>query len=140
MLTKAGLAVIGALSTGREATAADLAMETEYSQTHLYDVLDELLNRGCSPNTVGQTTSGRSPSQTTQSSKRTGPFDPNSDTLNGPTFSRRLHSGYAGISTSPDVCLRLPSDSRLLGKASTRRCHRSSIARCYPLRPRVRVE
>jgi len=37
------------------------------------------------------------------------------------------------------VCLRLPSDSRLLGKASTRRCHRSSIARCYPLRPRVRV-
>jgi len=87
MLTKAGLAVIGALSTGREATAADLAMETEYSQTHLYDVLDELLESGCSPNTVGQTTSGRSPSQTTQSSKRTGPFDPNSDTLNGPTFS-----------------------------------------------------
>jgi len=46
MLTKAGLAVIGALSTGREATAADLAMETEYSQTHLYDVLDELLESG----------------------------------------------------------------------------------------------
>jgi len=44
--TKAGLAVIGALSTGREATAADLAMETEYSQTHLYDVLDELLESG----------------------------------------------------------------------------------------------
>ncbi|MCG1004978.1 MULTISPECIES: winged helix DNA-binding protein [Halobacterium] len=46
MLTKAGLAVIDTLSTGREATAADLAMETEYSQTHLYDVLDELLESG----------------------------------------------------------------------------------------------
>src|SRR6056297_1801506 len=46
MLTKAGLAVINALSTGREATAADLAMETEYSQTHLYDVLDKLLESG----------------------------------------------------------------------------------------------
>lgn len=46
MLTKAGLAVIDALSTGREATAVDLAMETEYSQTHLYDVLDELLESG----------------------------------------------------------------------------------------------
>ena len=46
MLTKAGLAVIDALSTGREATAADLAMETEYSQTHLYDVLDKLLESG----------------------------------------------------------------------------------------------
>jgi len=78
MLTKAGLAVIGALSTGREATAADLAMETEYSQTHLYDVLDELLESGLLAEHRGQTTSGRSPSQTTQSSKRTGPFDPNS--------------------------------------------------------------
>ena len=46
MFTKAGLAVIGALSTGQEATATDLAMETEYSQTHLYDVLDELLESG----------------------------------------------------------------------------------------------
>jgi len=139
MLTKAGLAVIGALSTGREATAADLAMETEYSQTHLYDVLDELLESGLLAEHRGANNQREVPSQTTQSSKRTGP-DPNSDTLNGPTFSPPLHSGYAGISTSPDVCLRLPSDSRLLGKASTRRCHRSSIARCYPLRPRVRVE
>ncbi|TKX37784.1 winged helix DNA-binding protein [Halorubrum sp. CGM4_25_10-8A] len=46
MLTKAGLAVIDALSTGREATAADLAIDTEYSQTHLYDVLDKLLESG----------------------------------------------------------------------------------------------
>jgi DNA-binding IclR family transcriptional regulator len=43
MLTKAGLAVIDALRTGRETTAADLATETEYSQDHLYDVLDALL-------------------------------------------------------------------------------------------------
>ncbi|WP_193310450.1 helix-turn-helix transcriptional regulator [Halorubrum halophilum] len=46
MLTKAGFVVIDALSTGREATAADLAVETEYSQTYLYDVLDELLESG----------------------------------------------------------------------------------------------
>ncbi|WP_336361778.1 MarR family transcriptional regulator [Haladaptatus sp. ZSTT2] len=46
MLTKAGLAVIDALSTGREATAAELATEIEYSQVHLYDVLDELLEAG----------------------------------------------------------------------------------------------
>jgi len=46
MLTKAGLAVIDALSTGREATAAALATDTEYSQVHLYDVLDELLEAG----------------------------------------------------------------------------------------------
>jgi DNA-binding MarR family transcriptional regulator len=46
MLTKAGLAVIDALRTGREATAADLATDTEYSQAHLYDVLDELLDSG----------------------------------------------------------------------------------------------
>jgi len=61
MLTKAGLAVIGALSTGREATATDLAMETEYSQTHLYDVLDELLGIGVAREHRGQTISGRSP-------------------------------------------------------------------------------
>ena len=46
MLTKAGLAVIDALGTGREATAAELATDTEYSQAHLYDVLDELLEAG----------------------------------------------------------------------------------------------
>ncbi|MFC7138503.1 winged helix-turn-helix domain-containing protein [Halosimplex aquaticum] len=46
MLTKAGLAVIDVLSTGREATAAELATDTDYSQTHLYDVLDGLLEAG----------------------------------------------------------------------------------------------
>ena len=46
MLTKAGITVIDALRTGREATAAELASETEYSQTHLYEVLDELLEMG----------------------------------------------------------------------------------------------
>ncbi|WP_254831380.1 winged helix DNA-binding protein [Haloglomus salinum] len=46
MLSKAGLAVIDALSTGREATAADLATDTEYSQTHLYEILDELVEAG----------------------------------------------------------------------------------------------
>lgn len=46
MLTKAGLAVIDVLSTGHEATTAELATETEYSQAHLYDVLDELLEAG----------------------------------------------------------------------------------------------
>ncbi|QKY22193.1 helix-turn-helix transcriptional regulator (plasmid) [Halolamina sp. CBA1230] len=44
MLTKAELAVIDALSTGRDATAADLATATTYSETHLYDVLDELVD------------------------------------------------------------------------------------------------
>ncbi|MDS0301298.1 winged helix DNA-binding protein [Halogeometricum sp. S1BR25-6] len=46
MLTRAGLAVIDALSTGRDATAADLETDTEYSQAHLYDVLDELVEAG----------------------------------------------------------------------------------------------
>lgn len=46
MLSKAGLAVIDALSTGRTVTVADLATETGYSQAHLYDVLDELLEVG----------------------------------------------------------------------------------------------
>jgi len=139
MLTKAGLAVIGALSTGREATAADLAMETEYSQTHLYDVLDELLESGLLAEHRGANNQREVSLTDHPVVEAYRALRSNSDTLNGPTFSRRLHSGYAGISTSPDVCLRLPSDSRLLGKASTRRCHRSSIARCYPLRPRVRV-
>jgi len=34
MIARAGLAVIDALSTGREATAADLATETGDSQAH----------------------------------------------------------------------------------------------------------
>ncbi|WP_136689131.1 helix-turn-helix domain-containing protein [Halorhabdus amylolytica] len=46
MLTKAGLGVLDTLRTGREATAAELATETEYSKDHLYDVLDELLEAG----------------------------------------------------------------------------------------------
>ena len=46
MLSKAGLAVIDALSTGRDATAAELAEESGYSRVHLYDVLDELLAAG----------------------------------------------------------------------------------------------
>jgi DNA-binding transcriptional ArsR family regulator len=46
MLTKAGLAVIDALSAGREATPDELATETEYSRDHLYEVLDELLANG----------------------------------------------------------------------------------------------
>jgi len=139
MLTKAGLAVIGALSTGREATAADLAMETEYSQTHLYDVLDELLNRGCSPNTVGQTTSGRSPSQTTQSSKRTGPFDPNSDTLNGPTFSPatlRVCWYLDEPRRVSEIAERLKITRQGVHKALSPLKHRAMLS----LRPRVRVE
>ena len=43
MISKAGLAVLDALSTGREATPAELATETGYSRAHLYEVLDELL-------------------------------------------------------------------------------------------------
>jgi len=46
MLTKAGLAVLDVLSTGRTATPSELAAETGYSQPHLYDVLDELLSEG----------------------------------------------------------------------------------------------
>ncbi len=46
MLTKASLALLDALSAGREATPDELATETEYSQDHIYDVLDELLEDG----------------------------------------------------------------------------------------------
>lgn len=46
MISKAGLAVIDALSTGREATPGDLATETGYSQAHIYEVLDDLLDAG----------------------------------------------------------------------------------------------
>ncbi|WP_424016314.1 MarR family transcriptional regulator (plasmid) [Halorientalis pallida] len=46
MLSKAGLAVLDTLSTGRETTPAELATETAYSQDHIYDVLDELLAAG----------------------------------------------------------------------------------------------
>jgi len=46
MVSRAGLAVIDALSTGRKATPAVLARETEYSQSHIYEVLDNLLDAG----------------------------------------------------------------------------------------------
>jgi DNA-binding MarR family transcriptional regulator len=46
MLTKASLALLDALSAGREATPDELATETEYSQDHIYTVLDELLEDG----------------------------------------------------------------------------------------------
>jgi len=46
MLTKAGLAVLDSLSAGGEATPDELAEETEYSQHHIYDVLDSLLADG----------------------------------------------------------------------------------------------
>jgi DNA-binding MarR family transcriptional regulator len=44
MLTKAGLAVLDVLSAGRTASPAELAEGTEYSQAHLYEILDELLS------------------------------------------------------------------------------------------------
>ena len=46
MISKAGLAVVDALSTGREATPVALATETGYSQAHIYEVLDDLLDAG----------------------------------------------------------------------------------------------
>jgi len=61
MLTKAGLAVIGALSTGREATAADPRWKPSIRRLISTTYSTSYSNRGCSPNTVGQTTSGRSP-------------------------------------------------------------------------------
>ena len=53
MITKAGLAVIDTLSTGREATSEELARETSYSQIHLYEVLDELVAKGLLAETRG---------------------------------------------------------------------------------------
>jgi len=46
MLTKAGLAVLDTLSAGGEATPDELAEETDYSQHHIYDVLDSMLADG----------------------------------------------------------------------------------------------
>lgn len=46
MLSKASLAVLETLGTGRESTPAELATETAYSQDHIYDVLDEMLAAG----------------------------------------------------------------------------------------------
>jgi len=53
MLTKASLAVLDALSAGREATPAELATETAYSQGHVYDVLDRLRTDGLLTETRG---------------------------------------------------------------------------------------
>ena len=53
MLTKAGLAVLDVLSIGRKATPDELAAETEYSQAHLYEVLDELLTESLLTETRG---------------------------------------------------------------------------------------
>jgi DNA-binding MarR family transcriptional regulator len=53
MLTKASLALIDALSTGREATPEELAAETGYSQDHIYDLLDELRSDGLLTETRG---------------------------------------------------------------------------------------
>ncbi|WP_058992382.1 MarR family transcriptional regulator [Haloarcula sp. CBA1127] len=53
MLTKAGLALLDALSAGRAATPDELATETEYSQDHIYDILDELLENGLLTETRG---------------------------------------------------------------------------------------
>jgi len=139
MLTKAGLAVIGALSTGREATAADLAMETEYSQTHLYDVLDELLESGLLAEHRGANNQREVSLTDHPVVEAYRPFDPNSDTLNGPTFSRRLHSGYAGISTPrrvSEIAERLKITRQGVHKALSPLKHRAMLS---PLRPRVRV-
>jgi len=46
MISKAGLAVLDALSTGREATPAELATETGYSRAHLYEVLVRVAGSG----------------------------------------------------------------------------------------------
>jgi DNA-binding MarR family transcriptional regulator len=46
MLTKAGLTVIDVLTTGREATVAELSTNTEYSKPHLYEVVEQLVADG----------------------------------------------------------------------------------------------
>ena len=43
MLTKATLTVVDVLTTGREATVAELTNATEFSKPHLYEVVDELI-------------------------------------------------------------------------------------------------
>jgi DNA-binding MarR family transcriptional regulator len=53
LLTKASLALLDALCAGREATPDELATETEYSQDHIYGVLDELLEDGLLTETRG---------------------------------------------------------------------------------------
>lgn len=46
MLSNAGLEILDVLCSEREATATDLAAETEHSQTQIYRVLDNLLDAG----------------------------------------------------------------------------------------------
>lgn len=53
MLTNAGLAVLDALGSGREATPDELVTETEYSRRRIYQALDELLALGLLTETRG---------------------------------------------------------------------------------------
>lgn len=53
MLTTAGIAVLDALSSGREATPDGLATETGYSQAHIYELLDEFVTEGLVTETRG---------------------------------------------------------------------------------------
>jgi len=53
MLSKAGLDVLHTLDTGTTATPAELAETTSYSQAHLYEVLDKLLDAGLLSETRG---------------------------------------------------------------------------------------
>ncbi|WP_324761196.1 MarR family transcriptional regulator [Haloarcula montana] len=46
MISRAGLSIIDTLSTGQQATPAELATEIEYSRAHIYDVLDALVAEG----------------------------------------------------------------------------------------------
>ena len=45
-ITKAGVAILDALSSGHEATPSDLMKDTTYSQEHVYRVIDDLLAAG----------------------------------------------------------------------------------------------
>lgn len=53
MITKSELAVLDVLATGREASPEELAAATGYSQTYLYEVLDELVGGGLLAETRG---------------------------------------------------------------------------------------
>ena len=46
MLPKAALTVVDVLTTGHEATVAELTNATELSKPHLYEVVDELIADG----------------------------------------------------------------------------------------------
>lgn len=46
MVTKAGLAILDVLSSGRDTTAQELATETGYSRKQVYRVVDDLLDNG----------------------------------------------------------------------------------------------